>query len=164
MDYPVTPAVRALREKKVEFEPHLYEYEERGGTRHSAESLGVDEHAVVKTLVMQTEARKALIVLMHGDREVSTKQLARALGVKTVRPCDPATAQKHTGYLVGGTSPLGTRSKLPVYAEKSIFELSKIFINGGKRGFLVSLDPRALRGLLPVEEVSVALGSGDGGE
>src|SRR5437868_11205157 len=111
MNYPVTPAVRLLREKKVEFEPHLYNYEERGGTRHSAESLGVDEHAVVKTLVMETEARRALIILMHGDREVSTKQLARAIGAKSVQPCSPETAQKHTGYLVGGTSPLGTRTR-----------------------------------------------------
>ena len=160
MDYPVTPAVRVLRGKKVDFEPHLYDYEERGGTRHSAESLNVDEHAVVKTLVMETEARKPLIVLMHGDREVSTKQLARVLRVKTVKPCDPATAQKHTGYLVGGTSPLGTRTVLPVYAEKSIFDLSVVYINGGKRGFLVSLDPKALRALLTIEEVSVAVGDG----
>ena len=156
MSYPVTPAVRALRERGVEFEPHLYDYEERGGTRHSAESLGVDEHAVVKTLVMETDARRPLIVLMHGDREVSTKQLARALGVKTVQPCKPETAQRHTGYLVGGTSPLGTRATLPVYAERTIFDLAKIYINGGKRGFLVALDPNALRALLPVEEVSVA--------
>ena len=112
MDYPITPAVRLLREKKVEFEPHLYDYEEHGGTRRSARELGVDEHAVVKTLVMETEARKPLVVLMHGDREVSTKGLARRLGVKGVAPCDPATAQKHTGYMVGGTSPLGTRARL----------------------------------------------------
>jgi len=159
MDYPVTPAVRVLREKGVEFEPHLYDYEERGGTRHSAESLGVDEHAVVKTLVMETDARKALIVLMHGDREVSTKNLARALGVKTVQPCQPKTAQKHTGYLVGGTSPLGTRARLPVYAERTIFELPRVYLNGGKRGFLVSLDPRVLRDVLQVEEVEVAISS-----
>src|ERR687886_1227953 len=157
MDYPVTPAVRVLRERKVDFAPHLYTYEERGGTRHSAESLGVDEHAVVKTLVMETDARKALIVLMHGDREVSTKQLARTLGVKTVHPCDPATAQKHTGYLVGGTSPFGTRARLPVYVEHTIFELPKIYINGGKRGFLVEIEPKVLRDVLPVTEVSVAV-------
>ena len=157
MSYPVTPAVRLLRERGVSFEPHLYDYEERGGTRHSAESLGVDEHAVVKTLVMETDTGEPLIVLMHGDREVSTKQLARVLGVKTVRPCDPATAQRHTGYLVGGTSPLGTRMALPVYAERSIFDLARVYINGGKRGFLVSLDPRALRELLPVEEVEAAV-------
>ncbi len=157
MDYPVTPAVRLLREKKVEFEPHLYDYVERGGTHHSAEALGVDEHAVVKTLVMEAEGKRPFLVLMHGDREVSTKQLARHLGVKSVRPCDPQTAQKHTGYMVGGTSPLGTRARLPVYAERTIFELPRVYINGGKRGFLVSLDPKALRGLLPVEEVEVAI-------
>jgi Cys-tRNA(Pro) deacylase len=157
MDYPVTPAVRLLRERKIEFEPHLYAYEERGGTRHSAESLGVDEHAIVKTLVMETEARKPLVVLMHGDREVSTKNLARAIGTKSVQPCDPATAQKHTGYLVGGTSPMGTRTRLPVYVERTIFELPKIYINGGKRGFLVSIDPQDLRALLPVEEVEAAI-------
>ena len=157
MDYPVTPAVRVLREQQVEFAPHLYSYEERGGTRHSAEALGVDEHAVVKTLVMETEAQKPLVVLMHGDREVSTKQLARTLNVKSVQPCAPATAQKHTGYLVGGTSPFGTRTKLSVYVERTIFELPKIYINGGKRGFLVELEPRVLRDLLPVVEVSVAV-------
>ena len=157
MDYPVTPAVRLLREKKVEFEPHLYAYEERGGTRHSAESLGVDEHAVVKTLVMETEARKPIIVLMHGDREVSTKTLARSLKVKSVQPCDPATAQKHTGYLIGGTSPLGTKTKLPVYVERTVFALPKIYINGGKRGFLVEIEPKILHELLSAEEVEVAM-------
>lgn len=157
MDYPVTPAVRLLREKKVEFEPHLYNYEERGGTRHSAESLGVPEHAIVKTLVMETEARKPLVVLMHGDREVSTKNLARTIGTKSVQPCDPQTAQKHTGYLVGGTSPLGTRARLPIYVERTIFALPKIYINGGKRGFLVSINPQDLHALLPLEEVEVAI-------
>lgn len=157
MDYPITPAVRVLRERKINFAPHLYAYEERGGTRRSSESLGVDEHAVVKTLVMETDARKPLIVLMHGDREVSTKQLARSIGARSVEPCKPEAAQKHTGYLVGGTSPLGTRVKLPVYVERTIFDLAKIYINGGKRGFLVSIDPKVLRGLLPVEEVSVAV-------
>jgi Cys-tRNA(Pro) deacylase len=161
MDYPVTPAVRALREAKVAFAPHLYEYEERGGTRRSAEELGVDEHAVVKTLVMETEAGKPLVVLMHGDREVSTKQLARALGVKSVRPCDPQTAQRHTGYQVGGTSPFGTRARLPVYAERSIFGLPKIYINGGKRGFLVEIGPKDLRILSPLTEVEVAISKGD---
>jgi Cys-tRNA(Pro) deacylase len=157
MNYPVTPAVRLLREKKVEFEPHLYNYEEHGGTRHSAESLDVDEHAVVKTLVMETEARRALIVLMHGDREVSTKQLARVIGVKSVQPCSPQTAQKHTGYLVGGTSPFGTRTPLTVYVERTIFDLPKIYINGGKRGFLVSIDPQVLRSVLRVEEIEAAI-------
>ena len=157
MEYPVTPAVRLLRERKVEFEPHLYAYEERGGTRHSAVALGVDEHAVVKTLVMETEARKPLVVLMHGDREVSTKNLARAIGAKSVQPCDPAKAQKHTGYLVGGTSPLGTRTLMPVYAERTIFALPKIYINGGKRGFLVEIEPNVLRELLSAKEVEVAI-------
>ncbi|HKQ53934.1 MAG TPA: Cys-tRNA(Pro) deacylase [Pyrinomonadaceae bacterium] len=157
MSYPVTPAVRLLRERKIDFEPHLYAYEEHGGTRHSAEALGVDEHAVVKTLVMETETRKPLVVLMHGDREVSTKQLARAIGAKSVHPCDPVVAQKHTGYLVGGTSPFGTRAELPVYAERTIFELPKIYINGGKRGFLISIDPRVLRAVLNVEEVEAAI-------
>jgi Cys-tRNA(Pro) deacylase len=159
MDYPITPAVRALREGKIDFEPHLYAYEERGGTRHSAESLGVDEHAVVKTLVMETDARKPLIVLMHGDREVSTKRLARSIGARSVGPCKPEAAQKQTGYLVGGTSPFGTRARMPVYVERTIFELPRIYINGGKRGFLVSVDPKVLRELLPVEEVSIAVES-----
>ena len=157
MDYPVTPAVRVLREKKVSFAPHLYEYEEKGGTKTSARELNVDEHAVVKTLVMETEARKPLVVLMHGDREVSTKQLARALGVKSVHPCDPAAAHKHTGYMVGGTSPFGTRARLPVYVERTIFELPRIYINGGKRGFLVEIDPRDLRILSPLTEVEVGI-------
>lgn len=156
-DYPVTQAVRLLRDKKIAFTPHLYDYEEKGGTRRSAEELGVDEHAVVKTLVMEDDARRALIVLMHGDREVSTKQLARTLGVKSVHPCDPNMAQKQTGYLVGGTSPFGTRAKLPVYVEKTIFDLPRIYINGGKRGFLVSLEPNVLREVLPVTEVEVAI-------
>ena len=157
MDYPITPAVRLLREKKVEFEPHVYDYVERGGTHHSAEELGVDEHEVVKTLVMETDAHRPLVVLMHGDREVSTKNLARHLGVKSVHPCDFAQAQKHTGYLVGGTSPFGTRIHMHVYAERTIFELPKIYINGGKRGFLVSIDPKVLKEVLHAEEVEVAI-------
>jgi len=154
--YPVTPAVRLLREKRIAFEPHIYAYQERGGTRRSAEELGVDEHAVIKTLVMETDERQPLIVLMHGDREVSTRELARTLRVKSVSPCDPAIAQKHTGYQVGGTSPFGTRKPLPVYAEKTIFQLPTIYINGGKRGFLVSVDPNELRRVLKVIEVSVS--------
>jgi Cys-tRNA(Pro) deacylase len=157
MDYPVTPAVRVLREKGVAFAPRLYAYEERGGTRASAAELGVEEHAVVKTLIMETDARRPFVVLMHGDREVSTKQLARALGVKSVRPCDPAAAQKHTGYMVGGTSPFGTRTPLPVYVERTIFGLPRIYINGGKRGFLVEIDPQDLRILSPLAEVEVGI-------
>src|SRR5437762_2260276 len=128
-DYPITQAVRFLRDKKIAFKPCLYDYEEKGGTRRSSEELGVDEHSVVKTLVMEDESRKAFIILMHGDYEVSTKQLARLLNVKSVKPCDVNTAQKHTGYLVGGTSPFGTKTKLSIYVEKTIFELPKIYIN-----------------------------------
>lgn len=158
-NYPVTPAVRLLREKGIVFEPHLYAYEERGGTKRSAEELGVDEHAVIKTLVMETDSRASLIVLMHGDREVSTKGLARTLGVRSVSPCDPAVAQKHTGYQVGGTSPFGTRRPLAVYAEKTIFDLPVIYINGGKRGFLVSISSTDLRRALKISNVTVAIGS-----
>ncbi|HSE37605.1 MAG TPA: aminoacyl-tRNA deacylase [Blastocatellia bacterium] len=157
--YPVTPAVRLLRERIIAFEPHLYLYEERGGTSRSAAELGVDEHAVIKTLVMETDAGKPLIVLMHGDREVSTRELARSLAVKSVSPCDPAVAQKHTGYQVGGTSPFGTRKPLAVYAEKTIFDLPMIYINGGKRGFLVSISPSDLRRALEISEVNVAIAS-----
>jgi Cys-tRNA(Pro) deacylase len=158
-DYPVTQAVRFLRDKKITFEPRLYDYEEKGGTRRSSEQLGVDEHSVVKTLVMEDESRNAFIILMHGDCEVSTKQLARLLGVKSVRPCDVNAAQRHTGYLVGGTSPFGTKTKLPVYAEKTIFDLPKIYINGGKRGFLVAINPQDLRPALNATEVEVAIAS-----
>ena len=158
MDYPITPAVRFLREKKVAFVPHLYDYVAKGGTRESARQLGVDEHAVVKTLVFETNEKKALIVLMHGDREVSTKNLARYLGVKAVEPASPERASKLTGYLVGGTSPFGTRTQIPVYVEKTIFDLDKIFINGGKRGFLVEIEPSVLRDTLSIGEVGIAIG------
>ena len=156
-DFPVTAAIRMLRQKKAAYEPHLFDYEEHGGTRHSAEVLGVPEHQVIKTLVMEDENRKPLIVLMHGDCEVSTKNLARELGVKRIQPCDVAVAQKHSGYQVGGTSPFGTLKPLPVYAEKTIFDLDQIHINGGKRGFLIRIAPRLLMELLPVREVNVAL-------
>jgi Cys-tRNA(Pro) deacylase len=156
-DVPVTTAVRFLREKRIPFEPCPYDYEEHGGTRRAAECLGVDEHAVVKTLVMETGERAPLIILMHGDREVSTKQLARTLGVKQVAPCEAATASRHTGYMVGGTSPFGTRKSLPVYAESTIFDLPRIYVNGGKKGFLVAIDPRALRESLNPVPVSVAV-------
>jgi Cys-tRNA(Pro) deacylase len=156
-DYPITPAIRVLREKGIEFKPHLYAYEEHGGTGHSAAALGVPEHHVVKTIVMQTDERTPLLVLMHGDREVSTKQLARLIGAKRVEPCDEPTATKHTGYLFGGTSPFGTRHPLPVYVEKTVFDLSNIFINGGKRGFLVEIKPSDLRQAFPVTEVEVGI-------
>ena len=157
MDYPITPAIRLLRAHKVSFEPHLYAYEEHGGTRRSAELLGVEEHLVVKTLIFETDARQPLIVLMHGDRTVSAKGLARALQVKSVEPCGIERAQKLTGYLVGGTSPFGTRTRMPVYAEKTIFDLPSIYVNGGKRGFLVEVKPEILKELLSAQEVEVAI-------
>jgi Cys-tRNA(Pro) deacylase len=159
MDYPITPAIRALREKKIEFEPHVFEYVEKGGTKHSSEVLGVDEHAVVKTLVFETNEKKPLIVLQHGDLQVSTKELARLVGVKTIAPVSPEKANKLTGYLVGGTSPFGVKTKIPVYAEETIFNLEKIYINGGKRGFLVSLNPEALEKVLSVTKVKVGIAS-----
>jgi Cys-tRNA(Pro) deacylase len=156
-EHPTTAATRVLKAEGVAFEPHFYEYQEHGGTSRSSSELGVDEHSVVKTLVFETDARKPLIVLMHGDRNVSAKNLARHLGVKSVQPCKPDVAEKWTGYQVGGTSPFGTRQALPVYCERTILELPRIWINGGKRGFLVSLAPSALRDVLGVVEVEVAI-------
>ncbi len=157
MDIPITQAVRYLREKKVEFVPHLYDYVEKGGAKESARQLGVDVHAVVKTLIFETNEKKPLIVLMHGDREVSAKNLARHIGVKAVEPVTPEKATKLTGYLVGGTSPFGTRTKMPVYVERTIFELERICINGGKRGFLVEIGPDVLQQTITAEEVDVAI-------
>jgi len=156
---PMTPAVRFLRERKIEFLPHFYPYQEHGGTRVGARELNLPEHMLVKTLVMETEQHQALLVLMHGDCEVSTKRLARLLGVKAIIPCEERTASRLTGYLFGGTSPFGTRTSLRVYVEKSIFDLPRIFINGGKRGFLVEIESRVLREVLPVTEVEVAIAS-----
>ncbi|HSK72059.1 MAG TPA: Cys-tRNA(Pro) deacylase [Pyrinomonadaceae bacterium] len=156
MKYPITPAIRVLREKKVEFEPHIFDYVEKGGTKHSSEILGVDEHAVVKTLVFETNEKKPLIVLQHGDREVSTKNLARNLNVKSAAPAAPEKAQKLTGYLVGGTSPFGVKTKMPVYAEKTIFDLPRIYINGGKRGFLIEIEPQVLRDVLEITEIEAS--------
>lgn len=153
---PVTPAVRALRAAGVAFTDHLYAYEERGGTAVSARELGVDEHAVVKTLVMEDDARNPLLVLMHGDRQVSTRELGRRIGARSITPCTPETANRHTGYLVGGTSPLGTRRRMPVYMERSILELPRIYINGGKRGYLVGVDPHDLQRVLGTVLVDVA--------
>ena len=155
MNYPITPAVRFLRERKIDFTPHVFEYIEKGGTKHSAEVLKVDEHAVVKTLIFETNERKPLIVLQHGDFQVSTKVLARILNVKTIAPASPERANKLTGYLTGGTSPFGVKTKMPVYAEKTIFDLEKIYINGGKRGFLIAIEPRVLRDVLEIEAVEV---------
>jgi len=153
---PVTAAVRELRAAGVSFTDHLYEYEEKGGTVVSARSLGVDEHSVVKTLIMEDDARRPLVVLMHGDRQVSTKELARVIGVKTVMPCAPETATRHTGYLVGGTSPFGTRKLMPVYMERTIADLRRIYINGGKRGYLVGIAPADVVRILRPTLVSVA--------
>jgi Cys-tRNA(Pro) deacylase len=155
-DMPVTTAIRALRDKAIPFTPHVYPYVDRGGTRHAAECLGVSEHAMVKTLVMETDTLTPLIVLMHGDREVSTKALARVIGAKSVSPCAPDTAQRHTGYLVGGTSPFGTRKPLPIYVEESLLTLDRIYINGGRRGLLVELIPADLRKALPITPVCVS--------
>ena len=154
---PVTPAVRVLRDHGVAFTDHLYTYEEHGGTAVSARELGVDEHAVVKTLVMEDETRKPLIVLMHGDMKVSTKELARVIGVKTVAPCDPDVANRHSGYLVGGTSPFGTRKAMPVYMEQTILKLERIWINGGKRGYLVGLAPQAVVQVLKPTLVAIGI-------
>lgn len=154
---PVTPAIRTLKDHGVEFILRTYKYEERGGTPVAARELGVDEHRVIKTLVMEDEAKRPFLVLMHGDREVSTKGLARHLEVKTVRSCDPDTAHKHTGYLVGGTSPFGTRKPLKTYVEASILELSKICINAGKKGLLVEISPEVLRKVLDLTPVQVAV-------
>jgi Cys-tRNA(Pro) deacylase len=154
---PVTPAVRVLRQAAVAFTEHPYPYVEHGGTAAFAREAGVGEHAVVKTLVMEDDAKRPLVVLMHGDREVSTKELARVLGAKSVHSCTPETAQRHSGYMVGGTSPFGLRKAMPVYVEGTILELPKIYINGGKRGFIVSLDPKDLFRVLRPTPVRVAI-------
>ncbi|HEY1304718.1 MAG TPA: aminoacyl-tRNA deacylase [Vicinamibacterales bacterium] len=132
---PSTPAIHELRRHKIAFTEHPYRYEEHGGTRVSSRELGVPEHAVVKTLVMEDDQQRPLIVLMHGDREVSTKSLARQIGAKSVEPCRPEVAERHTGYMVGGTSPFGTRKRLPVYVERSVLNLDVVYVNGGRRGF-----------------------------
>ena len=154
---PMTPAVRMLRQAGVEFTEHPYAYVEHGGTASFAREAGVDEHLVIKTLVMEDDSKKPFVVLMHGDREVSTKELARTLGVKSVHPCAPETAERHSGYQVGGTSPFGLRKPMPVYVEESILELPKVYINGGKRGFIIGLAPQALVRVLKPTPVRVAI-------
>jgi len=154
---PSTPAVLMLRAAGIAFTPHFYVYEARGGTAVSARELGVAEHAVVKTLIMQDEAARPCIVLMHGDCEVSTKMLARTLSVKRMEPCKPEVAERHTGYRVGGTSPFATRRKMAVYLEQTVLDLAQIYINGGSRGFLVGIPPQAIVSLLQPELVSVAI-------
>ncbi|MEZ5288885.1 MAG: Cys-tRNA(Pro) deacylase [Vicinamibacterales bacterium] len=145
-----------LRQHAVDFTEHPYRYEEKGGTRVSSRELGVDEHQVIKTLVMEDDTRRPLIVLMHGDREVSTKNLARQIGAKSVTPCAPAVADRHTGYQVGGTSPFGTRKPMPVYVERSILDLPRLFVNGGRRGYLIALSPADLVRVLSPTPVEAA--------
>jgi len=152
-----TPATQMLRRAGVVFSEHPYDYVEHGGTAESAAQLGVPEHDVVKTLVMQDDKAQPLIVLMHGDRQVSTKNLAREIGVKSVEPCKPEVAQRHSGYLVGGTSPFGIRKPMPVYVEASVLDLPRIHVNGGRRGFLVGLPPHVLLQLLAARPVHCAL-------
>lgn len=152
-----TPATEWLRAHGIAFSEHVYDYVEHGGTAESARQLGVDEHAVIKTLVMQDERAEPLIVLMHGDASVSTKNLARAIGAKSVEPCKPEVAQRHSGYQVGGTSPFGTRKALRIYVEASVLELPRILINGGRRGYLVGIAPAVLSGPLGAQAVRCAL-------
>jgi Cys-tRNA(Pro) deacylase len=153
-----TPATQFLKKHGVVFSEHPYDYEDHGGTAVSARELGAPEHVVIKTLVMQDEGAKPLIVLMHGDRKVSTKNLARQIGCKSIAPCTPEVAQRHSGYQVGGTSPFGTRKAMPVYVEESILALDKIYINGGRRGYLVAIAPAVLQAVLPaLQSVHCAL-------
>jgi Cys-tRNA(Pro) deacylase len=154
---PTTPAILDLKAQTADFTLHTYQYEERGGTKRGANQLGVDEHRVIKTLVMEDETGKPLIILMHGDKEVSTKSLARALGVKSVSPCKPAIAEKHTGYKVGGTSPFGTKKAMPIYIESTIADLPEIFINAGSRGLLARMPSADLVRILKPVSVSVAI-------
>lgn len=156
-EYPVTQGVRFLRDRKIEFVPHLYDYEEHGGTRRASLLLVVPEQRVVKTLILETNLGQPMVILMHGDREVSTKQLARVLQCKSVASCEAAKAERVTGYSVGGISPFGTRQRMPVYIERTILDFPRIYINGGKRGFLVELDPRQAQAALGAVAVEVAI-------
>ncbi|MBO4121363.1 Cys-tRNA(Pro) deacylase [Cupriavidus gilardii] len=155
-----TPATQMLRQHRIAFGEHPYDYVEHGGTEESARQLGVDEHHVVKTLVMEDDKGQPLIVLMHGDRTVSTKNLARQIGCKSVQPCKPEVAQRHSGYMVGGTSPFGTRKRMPVYVEEGVLALERIYINGGRRGYLVSIEPAVLTALLGAKPVQCGLAEG----
>ncbi|MEQ4617907.1 MAG: aminoacyl-tRNA deacylase [Corticimicrobacter sp.] len=152
-----TPATRLLKQQKVAFEEYVYEYVDHGGTSEASRQLGLDPHSVVKTLVMEDERKQPLIILMHGDCEVSTRNLARQVGVKRIEPCAPETAQRHSGYQVGGTSPFATRKRMPVWVESTILDLPGIYINGGRRGYLLGLDPAVLGRLLDARPVQVAL-------
>ncbi len=152
-----TPATQLLRKKGAAFTEHPYAYEEHGGTAVSSRELGVEEHVVIKTLIMQDEHAKPLVVLMHGDKTVSTKNLARQIGCKSVEPCKPEVAQRHSGYMIGGTSPFGTKKAMPVYVEQSVLELDKIYLNGGRRGYLIGIAPQLLTLLLAAKAVTCAL-------
>jgi len=156
-DIPMTQALRVLKQHGAAFTPCVYDYEEHGGTRRAAACPGVDGHAVVKTLVMEDDRRRPLVVLMHGDCEVSARQLARQLGVKTIQPCTPENARRHSGYMVGGISPFGLRKPLPVYVESTIMDLPAIYINGGRRGLLVKISPAVLDAVVQVTRVQVAV-------
>lgn len=153
-----TPATQLLKRRAVIYSEHLYDYVENGGTAESARQLGVDEHHVVKTLIMEDDAAQPLVVLMHGDLQVSTKNLARQIGAKKVQNCKPEVAQRHSGYLVGGTSPFGTKKAMPIYVEATVLELPRIYINGGQRGYLVGIDPKVLVTLLGARPVQCATG------
>ena len=155
--YPVTMAIRVLRQHQVPFEPHVYTWEPRGGTRASSTHLGLDEHDVIKTLIFEDERKQPLCILMHGDKEVSAKNLARALGKKSVGPCTPEVADRHSGYQVGGTSPFGLKRAMPIYVERSVLSRARIYINGGARGFLVSISPADLARVLKPTPVEVAI-------
>lgn len=154
---PETPATRYLRQHGIAYSSHLYDYEERGGTAVSSRELNVSEHAVIKTLIMEDEQARPLIVLMHGDRKVSTKELARQAGCKRIEPCKPEMANRHTGFLVGGTSPFGTRKSMPVYMERSILDLPLVYINGGRRGYLLGLHPHDIQRVLQPKLVEVGI-------
>ncbi len=153
-----TPATQLLKRRAVIYSEHLYDYVENGGTAESARQLGVDEHHVVKTLIMEDDSAQPLVVLMHGDLQVSTKNLARQIGAKKVQNCKPEVAQRHSGYLVGGTSPFGTKKAMPIYVEATILELPRVYINGGQRGYLVGIDPKVLVTLLGARPVQCATG------
>lgn len=161
-EYPVTPAVRLLRDGGIPFSSHFYSYEEHGGAPRAATELGVPLHQVVKTIVMSTETHQTILILMHGDMEISVKQMARILSVKRITPCDPVEVHRQTGYIVGGISPLGTRNRLPVYVEASVLELPVMYLNGGKRGFLIGITPDELRKVLVLTPVSVAVPADSG--
>jgi len=152
-----TPATALLKARGVDYTEHPYDYLEHGGALHSAEALGLDPFAVVKTLVMQDDKATPLVVLMHGNRSVSTKNLSRQIGVKAVEPCKPEVANRHSGYLVGGTSPFGTRRAMPVYVERSVLDLPRIWLNGGRRGYLIGIDPQVITDLLQAQPVDCAL-------